>query len=307
MHFKTLRPLFLCFLAIAIAFSVSLLPHPIKRKYDVALTAIFRNDGPWLKEWIEYYKLLGVEHFRLYNNASNDNSLEVLQPYVEKGEITVVDWPSRDCQDLFQGFVYKTQVPAYDDAMQALKGVAKWVVVVDTDEFIVPHKEATLNEFLAQYNRHGGVAVHWVCYGTSGVKDLAEGQLLTESLLMRSSDTDESNQWEKSIVRPEFVKHGINPHTFAMRRIAPLVNANFQKHEHCKTYCKDKIQVNHYHVRTENYFLNNKIAKKQVLENRILSSQEIERMLSMGNHHLDLERYIFRFIPTLKAKIHERH
>lgn len=307
MYSRTLRPLFLCFLATAIVFGAALLPHPIQRPYEVALTAIFRNDGPWLKEWIEYHKLLGVEHFRLYNNASDDNSLEVLKPYIAKGEITLIDWPSRACDDLFQGFVYKTQVPAYEDAIQALKGVAKWVAVIDTDEFIVPHQAASLQEFLAPYSRYGGVAIHWVCFGTSGVKELSPGQLLTEKLCMRASESDESNQWEKTIVRPEFVKKGINPHTFAMRRIAPIVNANYERHEHCKTYCKDKIQINHYHVRTENYFLDHKIKKKQVLENRILSPQEIERMLSMGNHHRDQESYIFRFVPELKARLYESH
>ena len=61
--------------------------------YKLALCAIFQNDAPFLQEWIEFHKLQGVEHFYLYNNRSQDEFKEVLAPYVESGEVTLVEWP----------------------------------------------------------------------------------------------------------------------------------------------------------------------------------------------------------------------
>ena len=38
------------------------------KKYDVTLCAIFRNEALFLKEWIDYHRTIGIEHFYLYNN-----------------------------------------------------------------------------------------------------------------------------------------------------------------------------------------------------------------------------------------------
>ena len=39
-----------------------------EKKYFLAICAIFKNEGKFLKEWLNYYLLAGVEHFYLYNN-----------------------------------------------------------------------------------------------------------------------------------------------------------------------------------------------------------------------------------------------
>ena len=39
-----------------------------QKKYTVAVCAIFKNESVFLKEWLEYHLLIGVEHFYLYNN-----------------------------------------------------------------------------------------------------------------------------------------------------------------------------------------------------------------------------------------------
>ena len=52
--------------------------------YDLAIVAIFKDEGKYLKEWLDYHLLAGVDHFYLYNNDSSDDYAEVLAPYVEK-------------------------------------------------------------------------------------------------------------------------------------------------------------------------------------------------------------------------------
>lgn len=58
-------------------------------KYYLALTAIFRDEAPYLKEWIEFYRTIGVEHFYLHNHLSQDNFAEVLKPYIDDGIVTL--------------------------------------------------------------------------------------------------------------------------------------------------------------------------------------------------------------------------
>src|SRR5271165_4385432 len=61
--------------------------------YDLAICAIFQNEAPYLKEWIEFHKLVGVQHFYLYNNLSTDDYITVLAPYIDTKEVDLVDWP----------------------------------------------------------------------------------------------------------------------------------------------------------------------------------------------------------------------
>ena len=58
--------------------------HMTSYQYDITVGAIFQNEAPYLKEWIDYHKSVGVDHFVLYNHFSKDNYEEVLYPYINK-------------------------------------------------------------------------------------------------------------------------------------------------------------------------------------------------------------------------------
>lgn len=55
-----------------------------KRVY-LSIVCMALNEGPYIKEWIEYHKLVGVERFYFYDNGSNDNTREILEPYIRGG------------------------------------------------------------------------------------------------------------------------------------------------------------------------------------------------------------------------------
>src|SRR5271167_2905681 len=81
-------------------------------KYDLSACMIFRDEAPCLKEWIEFHVLLGVEHFYLYNNLSQDNYKEVLQPYVNSGIVELIEW-NQESHNV--GEWDAIQVAAYND------------------------------------------------------------------------------------------------------------------------------------------------------------------------------------------------
>ena len=41
--------------------------------YQLSVIAIFQNEDRFLKEWLDFYRVLGVDHFYLFNNLSEDN------------------------------------------------------------------------------------------------------------------------------------------------------------------------------------------------------------------------------------------
>ena len=62
-------------------------------KYNLTVTAMIRNSGPYLREWLEYHVLVGVEHFYLLDNASDDSTTrELLAEYEQRGLVTHLTW-----------------------------------------------------------------------------------------------------------------------------------------------------------------------------------------------------------------------
>ena len=57
--------------------------HSQPLSWDLAIATMFQDEARWLKEWLEYHLLVGVQHFYLYNNLSSDNYQDVLQPYID--------------------------------------------------------------------------------------------------------------------------------------------------------------------------------------------------------------------------------
>ena len=60
---------------------------------ELAVCAIFREEAPFLDEWIAFHVGVGATHFYLYNNFSTDNYKQVLEPWIARGTVTLIDWP----------------------------------------------------------------------------------------------------------------------------------------------------------------------------------------------------------------------
>lgn len=151
-----------------------------KKEYNVVICAIFKNEAPYLREWLEYNLIIGVEHFYLYNNNSNDEYREVLKPYVESGKVTLIDFPFEHAQ-----------IRAYKDCIEKFKNKAKWIGFLDIDEFIVPIKDNSIVDFLKNFNNRPSVKVYWKVFGTSGLIHRDVGELVTEDFNTAWSKYDE--------------------------------------------------------------------------------------------------------------------
>ena len=103
-------------------------------QYNCAICAIFRDDGEYLKEWIEFHLMQGIDHFYLYNHLSQDNFREVLDPYIHENIVTLVEWPYETPKG--KDFCSAIQSPAYWDCIQLYGHECTWMAVIDTDEFL---------------------------------------------------------------------------------------------------------------------------------------------------------------------------
>lgn len=143
------------------------------KKYRISIIGIFWNEGPFLKEWIEYHLMIGVDHFYLYNHKSDDNFQEILQPYIDRGLITLVLWEEEH-----------SQMKAYQDCIDRFKHETQWMVFLDLDEFICPRNTSDINLWIKDYERYPSILIYWKMFGTSGVMKHDYNKLVIEQYKM---------------------------------------------------------------------------------------------------------------------------
>ena len=210
-------------------------------KYELAIVAIAKNEAPYIKEWIEYHKLVGVSKFYIYDNESEDNLRECLKNYIETGivEYTFISGKSQ-------------QLPAYNNAIRRFKNECKYMAFVDLDEFICPvdrDKKVfhVIDEILANELHAGGVGVTWRVFGSSGHKTKPKGMVI-ENYLYRGKDDIWQNYHIKTIADPRMIKEVISPHFPIYKLGAWNINENGIRLPgwYPLGQCYSKIKLNHY-------------------------------------------------------------
>lgn len=266
-------------------------------QYNLSICAIFRDEGPYLKEWIEFHRLVGVQHFLLYNHLSVDNFREVLQPYIDNKIVEVIDLTDEIESRSHWGSI---QTGSYNDGLAKLSGVSKWVAFIDSDEFLYPVKKDNLNTVLKNYEKFGGVCAHWAMFGTSHIPKIPEKVLQIEALVYRAKLDCPTNGHVKSIVRPERVSHFPNPHYAIYKLGYGQVNENKVAFEGPinKEISSNILRINHYWTRDEDYFFNVKVPSR--VKRGLSKETELKRA---GNYNAELDTSMFRFVPALRAKM----
>ena len=121
-----------------------------KKYYNISVVCMFRYEDLYLEEWIHYYIMHGIEHFFLYSHRNTDNTIKILQPFIIKGYITLIDWKDEELLKIdkkkrrlqYGGIVgfSKTSLQnlAFIDFVKNHKHKTKWIIKIDVDEFIHP-------------------------------------------------------------------------------------------------------------------------------------------------------------------------
>jgi hypothetical protein len=206
----------------------------------LSVCAIYRDEAAYLREWIEFHRLAGVERFFLYDNGSVDDHRRILKPYLEQGSVVLHDWPQRE-----------GQLPAYEHCLTEHRNDSRWIAFLDCDEFLFSPTGRPVSEFLAEYEQWPAVGVNWAVFGTSGHRTRPPG-LVIENYLCRTSDP-RSNTHIKSIVDPTRVARCVDPHWFAYESGSAVdENKNpIDDSAFTESVSFSRFRVNHYHMKSE--------------------------------------------------------
>ncbi len=260
----------------------------------LAVCAIFRNEAPYLQEWIAFHHLAGVDHFHLYQNRSDDDYQSVLRPFIEQGLVRIIDWPTRP----------PSQLEAYQHFINEHAGMPWWVAFLDCDEFLFSPSHQKIGEAIEAIAgpEWGAIGVNWMCFGSSG-QDAPTAGLVTERFTSRPTDSFPPNRHIKSIVRMDKVQaSGPNPHWFRTYGGTFSESGTELTGPHSPRPAHSFLRINHYHTKSRQEYLR-RIARGNADGAPRRSPSEFDLYQAAD---ID-DRVIWRFLPALRERMERNH
>lgn len=214
-------------------------------KNKLSFVAIVKNEAPYIIEWIEFHKLVGVDKFYIYDNESSDNLKELLQPYIKSGIVVYHSSPGKRMQNV-----------VYTDAIRRYQNESKYMGFIDIDEFVVPNEDNSLydivDDILTKKEHAAGVAINWRIYGSNGHIKKPDG-LVIENYKYRAKNKFNANKHIKTICNPRKVVEFKLPHYPVYNKDyhnidedGNIVNGPFNPEGKCK-----RIRINHYFTKSK--------------------------------------------------------
>lgn len=229
----------------------------------MAVCCVFKNEAPYLKEWIEFHLQQGFQKFYLIDNRSTDDFRAVLQPYLENGTVSL--WSTR--RDTMDSYI---QAEEFNNVLPRIKeeqGVDSWVAFLDVDEYLFTVTQKSLQHVLGNFRgkRVAAVLVNWLMFGTSECKALDFEVPMLRQLTRRAPlEHDEHRHFKPIVYLANTYKFYGGPHK-------PIATFNTRFYYSNGTdftpgvpqLIHSPLRINHYWYRSENYYYTEKLKKRE--------------------------------------------
>ncbi len=160
---------------------------------QVAVVCSVRNEGPFLVEWVTWYRMLGFTRIVVVTNDCTDHSPALLDALAAAGWVTHLSCPIPP-----GGPVEATKLALARNHKHVFR--ADWLMVCDVDEFLVVHVGQNGVQDLISYPDQPvqGIAINWRVFGDAGHQQWQD-TLTHRSLTSASHPAHPSSQSFKSL------------------------------------------------------------------------------------------------------------
>lgn len=272
----------------------------VPQPYYLTIFTMVKNEGKNLKEWIAFHRLVGADHFFIYDNGSTDDTAELLARYQEQGIATVIPWPA------FFPWTERAGVDAREAALAhsitAYGHQCRWMMVIDVDEFVFPSLGDNLAPCLSTFEDLPAIALPWHMFGHSGHVTPPDGLVIenyTQRAALPASEPLLSKY--KSVFDPTRVRSPGN-HRCVLDdgELIYTQQRNVLRAPEWKLLepdPRDPILLNHYYTKSVNEF-EEKISRLSPTKKSRASIREIRRNAIEASATEDMR--IQRFVPKLR-------
>ena len=183
--------------------------RPVWKHHERFMTmcTMVKNEARYIREWVEFHSLVGVDQFIIFDNDSTDSLEAALKGTI--ANVSIVKWPpalwtpgnphEEKCQGYKDGvylddwaFSY-CQIAAFHECIYRERGHSRWIAGVDVDEYFMPRYDDkrlyTLKDVLKAYDHIHGISLDSFAYGTNHLQTpIQPGELIIETHTLRGDD-----------------------------------------------------------------------------------------------------------------------
>ncbi|WP_417590724.1 glycosyltransferase family 92 protein [Owenweeksia hongkongensis] len=237
--------------------------HQVKTDAPLFAACVFKNEAPFLKEWIDFHLKRGVQKFYLSDNGSTDNFEEVMAPYVKQDLVSISKTP-------FTQWSIRRQAQEFNRLVQKIKGEQGsdcWVAFIDIDEYLFSMESRGVRDVLNSFagKEVAAVQVNWLMFGTSGLKKLDKAKPMIEQLTKRAPmEHDENTNFKPIAYLANTFQFFEGPHLPIHKGNAQFYfsdGSNFAPSR--KEGKHSPLRLNHYWYRAEEDYYQEKVAKRE--------------------------------------------
>ena len=174
----------------------------------------------------------GVEHFYMYSNNNTQQTKNILEPYIQKGYITYIEWGEKNwCvsknkrRTKWSNYSNASlQNCAFMDFNKNYKDETKWIIKVDIDEYIYYKNGVVLLEDILNNTHKKYIEVPRIDFGNNFNIKKPIGLILENYIRSENKRSD-----KKSIILTEFIsnKDNGNAHDFITDDLIGNISAYF--------------------------------------------------------------------------------
>ncbi len=270
----------------------------------LACVVICRGEDDYLVEWLEFHRMMGVEHFFVYDNGVQPSTKLLLDPYIAEGLVSHIPFPNLDWPGLRrQWFDYSrpsVQEIAYGHCITQYHRHYHFLLKIDVDEFVYPaqQRHATLVEAMRELDLATtiGIEIPMRDFGSNHHTRKPDG-LVIESYTKTRAGTREC----KSIGNAAFIarKPLSNPHYFTYRvslrqRLSGATKVRSDS-------AAALFRLNHYFTKSREEY----VRKGEINAGGYMAGKEsLSQFLAINRDANRTEnREILRFVPTLRQRL----
>lgn len=291
---------------------------PTKDRADVRITVLasMRNEGPFIVEWVCWYRMLGFTRVVVVTNNCTDRSPDLLDALQQAGLVEHIRHDIEPGQR-----VTRAKLRAAFEQSRAVRR-ADWLMVCDVDEFLTIHRgEGKIGDLidLGPNPPYLGMSINWRVFGTSDRKTF-EDTPVHRQFVYADKSAKSNARFVKSIYRLPKYFGALGEHTprnfnFARLGMTPddpgmaWVNSegkivpDWQQADAFKTglprdlISHEVAQINHYQLRSEETFS----LKKGTLSPVAKTDRYRDVYFEKANKGADLDASAFRYAAEFDA------
>ncbi len=229
-------------------------PLPLPDRHGLAIVAIVKNEGRYVREWANFHASAGVRHFYIYDNGSSDNTVSELAAALPPSAITIIPWDQKFHFAPWNAEIHN-QVLAYAHATCNFGGRFRWMTWIDIDEFLIPKQAPDLNGALEHLADQKMISLPWHMFGRSGHQVPPKGGVIPNYTRRNPSPMDKNLLKFKVIADPCAVT-ACKVHWMEVAGLTDSSNdvgvmASLKGRNAPGFYSAEHIQLNHYYTRSD--------------------------------------------------------